>query len=73
MPGPEEARECGCGVRRALTDPAVSAEPRYGFWRSMTLLFGVTAGPKRIDYVCMSCGTVIASSSDAALLRANTH
>lgn len=62
-----------CGCKRTLRDNAIHIEPRYGFWRSATLLFGVTAGPKRLDYVCMACGKTVAATSDPALLRQHTH
>lgn len=62
---------CDCSGR-ARSD-MLSPEPRFGFWRSMTLLFGVTAAPMRIDYVCMACGKTVGSSRDADVLRKHTQ
>ncbi|MFO0749839.1 MAG: hypothetical protein U1F43_29840 [Myxococcota bacterium] len=62
-----------CGCKRTLRDNAITTEPRYGFWRSMTLLFGVTAAPQRIDYVCMACGKTAASTRDVDVIKKHTH
>lgn len=62
-----------CGCLRTPTDDRVLQEPVYGFFANLTLLFGVTASPRRIDYRCLACGKLIGSSSDPEALRRNTH
>ncbi|MBL8788531.1 MAG: hypothetical protein JNJ59_26790 [Deltaproteobacteria bacterium] len=62
---------CGCGKK--LGDSAIIEEPRYGFFGDLTLLFGVTAAPKRIDYRCVKCGKVVHSASDAQTIKQFTH
>lgn len=62
-----------CGCKRTLDDAAIVSEPKYGFVANLTLLWGVTAAPKRIDFRCVQCGKVVASSSDPAALKASTH
>jgi hypothetical protein len=70
--GPTEVtRACGCN--RTLRDPSVISEPRYGFWATATLLFGVTAAPRAVDFQCLKCRKVIASVTDAATIRRFTH
>ena len=58
---------CRCG--HTWDHKSVVPTPRYGFWRSMTLFYGVTARPRRIDYVCVRCGQTVKSTTDPALLR----
>ncbi|MCC6622446.1 MAG: hypothetical protein IT385_14375 [Deltaproteobacteria bacterium] len=62
-----------CGCKRTLEDDAVITEPQYGFFANLTLLFGVTAAPKRVDWKCLACGKVIASSDDGDTIRKFTH
>ena len=62
-----------CGCNKTLADGAIVSEPAYGFWANMTLLFGVTAAPRRIDYKCVQCGKTVASSSDPKTIRDFTH
>lgn len=62
-----------CGCNKTVEDESVITEPQYGFFANLTLLFGVTAAPKRIDYRCLQCGKVIASTEDAAQIRLHTH
>ncbi len=62
-----------CGCLRGLRDPAVISEPRYGFWATATLLFGVTAPPRAVDFQCLKCRKVIASVTDAATIRRFTQ
>jgi hypothetical protein len=70
--GPTEVtRACGCN--RTLRDPSVISEPRYGFWATATLLFGVTAAPRAVDFQCLKCRKIIASVTDAATIRRFTH
>ena len=54
-------------------DDAVVSEPVYGFFANLTLLFGVTAAPRRIDWKCLKCGKVITSSDDPAVIKQFTH
>jgi len=62
-----------CGCKKAPSDGAIISEPAYGFWANMTLLFGITAAPRRIDYKCVQCGKTVASSSDPQTIRDFTH
>lgn len=62
-----------CGCRRTPSDERVLQEPQYGFFANLTLLFGVTAAPRSIDFRCLACGKVIGSTTDAESLRRNTH
>lgn len=62
-----------CGCNRTLEDGAIVSEPAYGFWANMTLLFGVTAAPRRIDYRCLKCGKVVASADDPKTIKEFTH
>ena len=58
-----------CGCNKTIRDDTVMQEPRYGFFANMTLLFGITAAPKRVDYICLTCGKTIAASTDPASLQ----
>ncbi len=71
-PGPE-LKKCGCGKVRTLDDGAIISDPAYGFWANLTLLWGVTAAPRRIDYRCVQCGQVVGSTNDPQALRSFTH
>jgi hypothetical protein len=62
-----------CGCNRTPSDERVLQEPNYGFFANLTLLFGVTAAPRAIDFRCLACGKHIGSTSDPELLRKNTH
>jgi len=63
--------ECGCN--KTLEDEAVITEPVYGFLANLTLLFGVTAAPRRVDFRCLACGKTVASASDPETIRRFTH
>ena len=58
-----------CRHGRDKSDPAVRAEYRYGFIASFALLSGYTALPKRIDFICPDCGTVVGSITDRPTLK----
>ncbi len=62
-----------CGCMKTIEDDAVITEPQYGFFANLTLLFGVTAAPKRVDWQCLKCGKTIASSDDPATIKSFTH
>jgi hypothetical protein len=62
-----------CGCRRTLRDPSVISEPRYSVWATATLLFGITAAPKAVDFQCLKCRKVIATATDAATIRRFTQ
>jgi hypothetical protein len=62
-----------CGCNKTIHDETVLQEPHYGFFANMFLLFGVTAAPKRVDYICLTCNKTIASTADSASLRKATH
>ena len=51
------------------THPAVRAVNRYSLWGIFGMLFGCTATPRRIDFVCPRCGSVFGSITDRATLR----
>ena len=61
-----------CGCRRGRKDPSVIAEPRYSWWATATLLFGVTAPPKSLEYQCLKCRKVIAVETDSETIRRHT-
>ena len=46
------------------TNPVVRAVYQYGWWSPFFLLMGYTAMPRRIDFVCPSCGAVFGSITD---------
>jgi hypothetical protein len=46
------------------TDPAVRAVYDYGWWSTFSLLLGYTALPRRINFVCPTCGAVLGSITD---------
>ena len=63
-----------CGCNRTRDSGSVYAEPRYSMMGLFTLTFvGVTAKPKRVDYVCSQCGKTIDSSRDPKVLRDATQ
>ncbi len=62
-----------CGCHKTPLDESVITEPQYSFFANLTLLFGVTAAPKRIDYRCLECGKVIHTTEDPAQIRRHTH
>lgn len=62
-----------CGCNKTLDDETVISEPSYGFFANLTLLFGVTAAPRRIDFRCLTCGKTIASADDPETIRRFTH
>ena len=62
-----------CGCNRTLEDPSIVSEPNYGFFANLTLLFGVTAAPRRIDYRCLKCGKIVAVDDDPQALQRSTH
>lgn len=62
-----------CGCRRGLDDASVISEPRYSWWATATLLFGVTAPPKAVDFQCLKCRKVIATATDRETIRRYTQ
>jgi hypothetical protein len=75
-PTPDDAPtpvSAACGCNRGLRDPSVISEPRYGFWAMATLLFGVTAAPRAVDFQCLKCRKIIASVTDPATIRRYTQ
>jgi hypothetical protein len=70
----EEAKEevesptCRCGF--AMGHGLIRRTPKYTVMGWVTLLWGVTVTPKRIDYQCMRCEEVIHTvRSDVELQR----
>jgi len=63
--------ECGC--LKTFEDEAVISEPAYGFFANLTLLFGITAAPRRVDFRCLTCGKTIGSVDDPETIRRFTH
>lgn len=61
-----------CGCNRTLNDGAIVSDPKYGFMANMTLLFGITAAPKRIDFRCVQCGKTVATTTDPSMIKQNT-
>ena len=51
------------------TNPAVRAEKQYSLWNIFGLLFGYTATPRRIDFVCLRCGAFFEPITDRRVLR----
>jgi hypothetical protein len=62
-----------CGCRRGLNDASVISEPRYSWWATATLLFGVTAPPKAVEFQCLKCRKVIATATDRETIRRFTQ
>jgi hypothetical protein len=58
---------CQCGYDK--NNPHVRPFRRYGIWGAMALNMGFTPRPKRIDWVCTTCGTVIESITDPETLE----
>jgi hypothetical protein len=66
---PSAPPRCPCGFDRH--HGLVRPEPKYGLGGTLALVFaGAGARPKRIDYRCQRCNTVIESVTDPAVLRA---
>lgn len=63
-------KACRCG--HTIASPAVVPEPRYSVLGTLTLIYGVTAKPKAIDYRCTRCGVVIHSARDERTIREHT-
>lgn len=63
-------RACGCNA--TIESPTVVADPRYTLMGTLTLIWGVTAQPKAIDFRCTKCGKTIHTARDAQTLRAHT-
>ncbi len=53
---------CRCGHDRA--HPQVEARPVHGFWGWLKLLNGISTLPKRVEYRCRKCGTVLGATRD---------
>ncbi len=62
-----------CGCNHTTDSREVVAEPRYGLFGYSALLFGVTARPKRVDFVCTRCGETIHRAHDAATIDEHTN
>lgn len=52
------SRTCRCGHN--VGHPAVEAKPAYGFWGWLKLLNGISTLPKKVEYRCKKCGSVVA-------------
>jgi hypothetical protein len=66
---PAEAQVTRCRCGNDKTSPLVYPVKRYGLFGAMALNMGFTALPKRIDWVCSTCGTVIDSITDPETLE----
>ena len=53
----EEEPRCRCGFR--MGHAMIKRTPKYTMLGWITLLWGVSITPKRIDYQCMRCEMVI--------------
>jgi hypothetical protein len=66
-PTPDRPR-CPCGFDR--THGLVRPEAHYSLGGSLLLIFaGAGARPKRVDYRCPRCNTIIESSTDPEEMR----
>ena len=63
-----EEPKCRCGFDRS--SGLIRRTPKYTLMGWITLLWGVSVTPKRIDYQCMKCEEVIfTEKSDRVLNR----
>ncbi len=62
-----------CGCNYTVESREVVAEARYGILGYCTLMFGVTARPKRIDFQCIKCGKLIHQAHDSATILEHTN
>ena len=70
QPEPEPTpvtRACGCNL--TVASPTVVAEPRYTLMGTLTLIWGITARPKAIDFRCTKCGKCIHVARDEQTIR----
>ena len=58
---------CRCGFDRS--SGLVRRTPKYTIMGWVTLLWGVSVTPKRIDYQCMRCSTVLESEESPRVLN----
>jgi len=58
---------CGCNL--TIWSPEVVAEPRFTVMGTLTLIWGVTARPKAIDFRCTRCGKTIHTARDEKTIR----
>jgi len=58
-----------CGCNFTIASPQVVAEPRYSAMGTLTLVWGVTARPKAIDFRCTKCGKTIHTARDEQTIR----
>ena len=61
------SRSCG----RGPGSPDVTTEAKYGAWGWFALLYGISALPKSVSYVCEECGETKATTRDPEVLRAH--
>lgn len=62
-----------CGCNYTCQSPEIVPEPRYTLMGTLTLIWGVTARPKAIDYRCAKCGKTIHSARDEKTIREFIH
>lgn len=58
---------CGCNL--TIDSPEVVPDPRYTLMGTLTLIWGVTARPKAIDFRCSRCGKNIHTARDEKTIR----
>jgi hypothetical protein len=62
-----EGPRCPCGYHEDHT--MVSAVRRYDVFGWFLLTMGISAKPKRIDYQCRRCDTILRSETDPEVLH----
>ena len=66
MPAPARQRPCRCSP---LPEEPLIPEMEYGFRGLLVTFMGVTAPPKRVDFLCPRCRQVVATLRDKADLE----
>lgn len=64
---------CKCGYTREDVKKVVYVEPKgeWDAWGWFSLLWGVTAKPKKVNFYCSKCRITFDSSVDPEILRQN--
>ena len=58
---------CPCG--HGVEHPSVEEKPVFGFIGWLKLLNGIDTIPKKIEYRCRDCGSVVGVTRDVAVRR----
>lgn len=66
VPPPARQRPCRC---EPPPDEPLIPEMEYGFWGLLVTFMGVTARPRRVDFLCPRCRQTVAGLRDEAALE----